>query len=625
VYADVAQYNSLWRWCLTEFNLLGDPTLDIWSQPPGQLTLTCPETITTGSQQLNTTVRQGSTPVENVLVCAYKGSEVFATGRTNSSGQAQLAIHPVTPGSLVITATSHDRLPAVETVAVTQGTPEPLIIYQRYQIDDSGQPNPNGLLEPGETGQLTLIVRNSGTAPATNARVTLRPLSPGITVSDSQALFGTIAAGDSAAAHDLTICARPDVLPGSNPEFLGCIHADQGDWQFIFSIQLGYPGRLCAEIDTGVVALTITARGAIGFDYEANHLGRGFRYPKSETTCLNIASFSLGNSADYVVDRFYGTTRSGLPSYDQDWQILDSVRIRAPIWNADELLSTSFTDAGHPQHRDLFVNERALGLGQTGYDNFVILVYDIYNFTSQPVNGLYAGILADFDVKATDRLHDLAYTLPGLGTAFMRNSNPLPRFCGVKLLYPDDSAHLTCIDHDRYIYPDSGLSEDMKYRALLGTLGVPHSNRPFNWSVSVSTGPFDLAARGGRQRIAFGFIAAQDSLSYLSACQTCQDWFDTNVGLSEKTNPSLNRTRPSISVMPNPFTGPVTIRFSAPVPGHLRIVAFDVTGRTVASLFDGYGAGSTLVWNPKGLAQGIYFIRLETPATTVTRPTLLLR
>ncbi|MEO0080502.1 MAG: C25 family cysteine peptidase, partial [candidate division WOR-3 bacterium] len=575
-YVGYAQWDEIWRWCFVEFNLLGDPTLDIWTEPAQQFTLFCPDTIATGSQNLNLTLRQGSSPIENALVCAYKDCEVLATGRTNSSGQVQLRVHPVTTGTLLLTATGHNLLPAVETVTVIQGVPEPLIAYQRHHIDDTGQANPNGLLEPGETCQLTLVVRNSGTANATNATVTLHPLTQAIAVSDSQAFFGTIASGDSARTNDLTITASPAALPGSNPEILATVHADQGDWQLLFSIQLGYPGRVCAEIDTGLVALTITARGAIGFDNEASRQGRGFRYPKSDTTCLNIASLALGNSASYLVDRFYNT--NGL---DRDWQLVDSIRARSPIWNTDELLSARFSDAGHPQAKGLTVEERALGIGRTGYDNFIILVYDIWNFSSEPVNGLYAGILADFDVLASDRLHDMAYTLHELATAFMRNINPTPRFCGIKLLYPHVGAHLTSIDHGRYLYPDSGLSEDMKFRALQGTLGSPRSDRPYNWSVSVSTGPFDLPPDGGRQRVAFAFIATPDSISYITACQSCQTWFDANVGLSEATSPLKTTPRPTLQLLPNPFTSTVTIRYSLPVSGHVRISAVDATGRKV--------------------------------------------
>jgi hypothetical protein len=40
------------------------------------------------------------------------------------------------------------------------------------------------------------------------------------------------------------------------------------------------------------------------------------------------------------------------------------------------------------------------------------VVYDLHNGGSQVING-YGGVLADFDVVATDRLHDVAYTDAG--------------------------------------------------------------------------------------------------------------------------------------------------------------------------------------------------------------------
>ncbi len=52
----------------------------------------------------------------------------------------------------------------------------------------------------------------------------------------------------------------------------------------------------------------------------------------------------------------------------------------------------------------------------------------------------------------------------------------------------------------------------------------------------------------------------------------------------------------------------ILLVFISPV----RITAFDITGRTVATLLDQHQpAGiNQLLWQPEGLAQGIYFIRL---------------
>jgi hypothetical protein len=356
----------------------------------------------------------------------------------------------------------------------------------------------------------------------------------------------------------------------------------------VFGIDIGYPGRMYAEVDTGAVSLTVTADGSIGLDLEDGRRGRGFRYPKFDTSCLNVASFCLVGCGEYIADRYY--SQSG--SYDADWCIAESVFSRVPVWNAHELLTSAFTDAGHPRRHSVTIFQRALGVDEA---NWVVLVYDLLNEGLEQING-YAGILADFDVKVSDRFHDLAYTDAGIGTAYMRNIGSGSRFCGVKLLTPVTTTHLECIDHGRYVNPDSGLSENMKYRIMTGQLGASSSDRPYNWSVAIATGPLSLP-HNGRQRVAFGLVAAADSAAYLDACRACQEWYDANVGVEENRASASTRPQNIASVARSTLFLPVAHVV------HSSYTLFDVTGQRVAELKPGANSVSYL-------PAGIYLLRL---------------
>ncbi|MEO0082203.1 MAG: C25 family cysteine peptidase [candidate division WOR-3 bacterium] len=618
VYAASAQSNSLWRWCMTEFNLFADPSLDIWTEVPAGMTITAPDTILTGEQLVQVTVSKQHAPVANALVCARKGAETYAAGRTNSSGQVTLQVHPRTPGILRLTASVHNQLPAFGDVAVEQGAPEPLVILGRVDIFDSGQARANGILEPGETARLALTLHNQGTAAANSVSVVLSTSTPELTFPDSTAVFGTIPAQDSGWSNDFTIRAGPDILPGSSPEIAARIHSAEDNWEATFYISIGYPGRIVADIDTGVCALTVTCRGSVGFDTDGAKQGRGFRFPKSDTTSLNLASFCLANSADYVVDQFY-TTAVGQP--DRDWRMTDSLYSSRPFWPAKQLLTSSFSDAGHPSCSGVRVLQQAFGTDESGYDNFVILMYDLVNAGAQRLTGLYAGILADFDVKATDRFHDLCYTDADRRTAYLRNVNIPHKFTGVELLYPDMPGFQTCIDHSVYVYPDSGLSESMKYRLLNGTAGVTRSDRPYNWSVSVSTGPFDLTP-GDTQRVAFAFVAASDSASYLETCENCQRWFNNSSGSSEGASSRLELS--FLSVFPNPFSRSVSIRLNEVLTQPIRMQVFDATGRRVADVRNSTPA-RTVTWTPSELPAGVYLLRLEADTVVFLNHVTLVR
>ncbi|MFO7652052.1 MAG: C25 family cysteine peptidase [bacterium] len=71
----------------------------------------------------------------------------------------------------------------------------PTLVPARYTVHDA-----NGTLDPGETAELSVLVRNTGALPAAVGTARLRAVATtGLVVTDSVGTFGTIAPGDSAA------------------------------------------------------------------------------------------------------------------------------------------------------------------------------------------------------------------------------------------------------------------------------------------------------------------------------------------------------------------------------------------------------------------------------------------
>ncbi|MEJ2719758.1 MAG: FlgD immunoglobulin-like domain containing protein, partial [bacterium] len=85
--------------------------------------------------------------------------------------------------------------------------------------------------------------------------------------------------------------------------------------------------------------------------------------------------------------------------------------------------------------------------------------------------------------------------------------------------------------------------------------------------------------------------------------------------------------------VPNPFNPSTLIRFDVPAGGgHVTVRVFDVAGRLIRTLVDGYEAGGTnaVRWNGEDddgrrAATGLYFYRLEAANYTETRKLLLLK
>jgi hypothetical protein len=93
--------------------------------------------------------------------------------------------------------------------------------------------------------------------------------------------------------------------------------------------------------------------------------------------------------------------------------------------------------------------------------------------------------------------------------------------------------------------------------------------------------------------------------------------------------PSVGRV--SLSAFPNPFHPDVRVAFRVPHATRTRLDVYDVRGRRVRTLMDGYAAGAGRVtWNGTNndgvpVASGVYFLRLHTTTATVTRKVMMLR
>jgi hypothetical protein len=78
---------------------------------------------------------------------------------------------------------------------------------------------------------------------------------------------------------------------------------------------------------------------------------------------------------------------------------------------------------------------------------------------------------------------------------------------------------------------------------------------------------------------------------------------------------------------PNPFNPASEIRFEIPVGTHATVKIFDVLGKDVTTLVDGYlPAGMhTVRWDAKDTPSGVYFYRLSTREFVQTRKLMVLR
>ena len=102
--------SSRWLYQAYGINLFGDPAVMMhnWS-PLRTMTVTHESQIRIGPQNYTVYVSVDGAPLESVLVCLWKGTEVYARGYTNAGGSVTLFINPLTIGVMLLTCTRRNH------------------------------------------------------------------------------------------------------------------------------------------------------------------------------------------------------------------------------------------------------------------------------------------------------------------------------------------------------------------------------------------------------------------------------------------------------------------------------------------------------------------------------------
>ena len=144
-------------------NLMGEPALHLWTDTPVIIAASFPDTLDNGSTMCEVmVVREGGVPVEDAFVTLRNtSSSIFISGYTNADGNVVLPLEPGIPGAIDLTITKRNHKP-LEAVVIVRDDGTALLLNDQEiaVVDDTG--NMDGLLNPGETVNLVIPVRNAG-------------------------------------------------------------------------------------------------------------------------------------------------------------------------------------------------------------------------------------------------------------------------------------------------------------------------------------------------------------------------------------------------------------------------------------------------------------------------------
>ncbi len=512
---------------------------------------------------------------------------------------------------------------------------QPNVVYQSNTIDDATGNN-NGRVDPGETVNIIVVLRNDGTVNATNGQGTLRTTSPYITLLDSVADYGTIAANGGTASGLFQFSASASTPAGTVIPMTVYFVSNGGSYttNCNFQIVVGLPRYDYVNHNKGNCVLTVTKQGAIGF-LEVQGAGSGFIYPKTGSNQLFHASLGLANAPNYVVDRHF--PNAGSSPNNTDWRCTTVPDGRCWIDTLTPSISDQeswamYADSGHSAPKGIIVTQHGYAWSEPGYDDFVIMLFDIKNAGSSVVSNLYTGIIADFDMGAVYNNRAAGDTIRRLGYMWIPSSPNL--YVGVKLLYPYTWANVSALDNTNYCYQGStNIWHDTTfYKFLNGTLHFYSVAIDTDYSVVVSTGPYSLNPQETKI-IAFAFVGGTSLSSINENADSAQSIFDEiwfgieEEGLVSSLNSDIFR-----APHPNPFTNKTCFGINLIKSSRVTIRVYDITGSLVRTILDAECKGGfhNVYWDgsdDKGiiLPSGVYFYSLKINGSSRSGKLILLR
>ena len=200
--------------------LIGDPGVALWTGVPQDLIANYETQISPGTNYLEVTVtNDGGAPLADAWVTALMGDdEIFVTGYTDENGYVVLEINAVLEGAADLTVTKHNYIPHLGGFDV--GEVDRFVNVFDVIIDDdntgTSSGNNDGVINPGESIELNVSLKNFGTQTANSVTATITTDNTFVTITDNTEDFGSIAAGSSAyCTDDFDISIAEYVLGGT--------------------------------------------------------------------------------------------------------------------------------------------------------------------------------------------------------------------------------------------------------------------------------------------------------------------------------------------------------------------------------------------------------------------------
>ena len=165
------------------YNILGDPSLLMWTGIPQEISCNLPNEISVGTNYLDISL---SDELNGAIVTAYKEGE-FINSAVVENGSATVFLNSQSSGTVTVTITKSSYHPFIQDINIVNNSID--IGLENYQFSGN---------TAGENVQLTVTLKNYGSQTANSISAELSSENQFVNITDDFADFGNIAAGASA-------------------------------------------------------------------------------------------------------------------------------------------------------------------------------------------------------------------------------------------------------------------------------------------------------------------------------------------------------------------------------------------------------------------------------------------
>jgi hypothetical protein len=298
----------------------------------------------------------------------------------------------------------------------------------------------------------------------------------------------------------------------------------------------------------------------------------------------------------------------------------------SPGPSGDEETQSAFNDDWATDPIGLTIRQHSFSYTYPN-DDFIIIRFVLENYSGGSIDGLYFGVLFDWDIVSYP-YNSGGYDNPnGILWMAYNNASSLSNFRGVEALqgnlsgaFIDTSGTIAARINGGNGYTDVERWSHLTRGIDMTDLFTDNRNDLYQM---LNFGPYNLA-HGDVDSVTIAIVAG-NSLADLQAAATAAAMVPTDVYEDAPTDilPSTFALRQNY---PNPFNPVTSIEFDLPEPAEYELTIFNVLGQTVYSKTATGRAGTVkLNWEAGENPSGVYFYRIKTDSFTASKKMILLK